>query len=480
MMESMVSEILTKLCKTHTSLADHDISFLTNVALELKKIALERNVDVFIDCLCKNQSEAIVVAEARRENSLYAFSTIGYTIREDDEPAVFRSLRFGGETEEVKALTHAITSKNLVLQDVKPIKNKGKTIGVLIYEKELSKENKKTISATFPHFSLEEKYHYLTNIHWVGECINDALIILNERKIVCYRNNIALKVYEDYGYINDILNAEYTKISLHGTLNVSPELGQAYDEQEFYIRGKFYICKQYRIIQDKFFYVIILHDITQDKRCDNILQQKKASIREAHHRIKNSLHMIYSLLDIQARRNASKEASNILKDTMSRILSIAASYEVLQETDLYMINLYEVMKNVARNFKNLTEGTSKKVQIIINPTDITIETEIAASVALIINELLQNSYKHAFIDREYGQIIISAKKGAIYSSITVHDDGVGFSVIDFKNEEKFNSLGLQLIQSIVEDKLKGRFIIESDSKGTNISFEFKTCELSSD
>ena len=103
--------------------------------------------------------------------------------------------------------------------------------------------------------------------------------------------------------------------------------------------------------------------------------------------------------------------------------------------------------------------------------DYVILTETTAStVALIVNELVQNSLKYAFKDRKQGQIRLKIEKGASYSWITVQDDGCGF---DNKKISRANSgLGLRLISSLVQSSLKGELFIETGENGTSIRFSF--------
>ena len=98
-----------------------------------------------------------------------------------------------------------------------------------------------------------------------------------------------------------------------------------------------------------------------------------------------------------------------------------------------------------------------------------INSDKSTSIALVVNELLQNSLKHAFKDRTAGKITIKIEQGNIYSTISIIDDGVGFDV----NSIKESSLGLMIVRSLVNDKLNGNLNIYSNSQGTTAVFDFK-------
>ncbi len=94
---------------------------------------------------------------------------------------------------------------------------------------------------------------------------------------------------------------------------------------------------------------------------------------------------------------------------------------------------------------------------------------MATSIALVVNELLQNILEYAFFDRNQGHIRIAIQKGIQYSNIIVEDNGVGFDI----NKVHKESLGMKIVSSIIEDKLKGRFNVESNKNGTKATFDFK-------
>ena len=111
----------------------------------------------------------------------------------------------------------------------------------------------------------------------------------------------------------------------------------------------------------------------------------------------------------------------------------------------------------------------------IEGDDVTLTETTASTVALIVNELVQNSLKYAFKDQEQGLIRMKIEKGATYSWITVKDDGCGF---DNKKVSRANSgLGLRLISSLVQSSLKGELFIESGENGTSVRFSFSTPQL---
>ncbi|MBQ2063994.1 MAG: histidine kinase N-terminal domain-containing protein, partial [Firmicutes bacterium] len=118
--------VLEHICRDYTDLKDADIEMLRDLAARVESLGRERGADVFIDCLCRDGNEAIVVAEYLREDSPHKFSTIGYIAREENEAGVLRTLHYGIDTREVRAITRA---ERMVVQTVSPVKRGRATIG---------------------------------------------------------------------------------------------------------------------------------------------------------------------------------------------------------------------------------------------------------------------------------------------------------------------------------------------------------------
>ena len=112
---------------------------------------------------------------------------------------------------------------------------------------------------------------------------------------------------------------------------------------------------------------------------------------------------------------------------------------------------------------------SKDINIDLLGDNFIVDSEKATSIALVVNELLQNALKHAFSDKNKGLIKVKIYQGYNYSNITIVDNGVGFDI----NSMKENRLGFKIVKTIVDDKLKGHLELESSNEGTKIVFDFK-------
>ncbi|NOY58041.1 MAG: PAS domain-containing protein [Calditrichaeota bacterium] len=217
-------------------------------------------------------------------------------------------------------------------------------------------------------------------------------------------------------------------------------------------------------------------DITERKKAEeNIklsLKEKEILLGEIHHRVKNNLQVIYSLLSIQSKYVKTRRYSDIFKDCQNQIMSMALVHENLyQAENLTNINLYDYMKNLTRVLLQSYGVNSSKIKIEIDVEHIPIKIDTLILCGLIINELVSNSIKHAFPNKQKGVIKISLHSIADNEfKLIVSDNGVGFPKdIDFKNPDSF---GLQLINLLVEGRLEGQIILKYDN-GTEFQIKFK-------
>lgn len=198
--------------------------------------------------------------------------------------------------------------------------------------------------------------------------------------------------------------------------------------------------------------------------------ENHVTMKEIHHRVKNNLQFIASLLNIQSRRIIDINTKQIFKDNVNRILSIASVYDILTQEGLddkiYIKEMINKLINIIISYTNIDD---KDIDISIEGKDMAIDSDKATSIAVVMNELLSNIYEHAFVGRDGGKITISVSPDILYSSIVIRDDGIGFNIYDVDKK----SLGLELVRLTLEDKLGGKLQISSGDHGSIMKFVFK-------
>lgn len=463
-------DIIYELCKQHTDLTDDEIGSIRMMANVLQSLANLEDADIFIDCPVEN-GDSIVVAEAKPSGvpSSYKNSVVGMMAKKENEPAVARTMRLGVPTKHMKALTQENT---YVIQSVEPIKNGARLIGVLIREKrideqytigerlQLSEQSNQTIANVLNHMGDENG--------WLTECIEEALLMVNYEGVVSFRNSNARDLYSNLGYVEDVLGQKYDNICLIKSDKKNENPQNSFTE---IVVGKYTLSiRNVALGRNDVDFAVIIRDITWMRQQEKELILKSVAIKEMHHRVKNNLQTIASLLRLQARRTDSDETKTVLDETMNRILSIAATHQLLAQSGVDYVKIGEVILNIKNNVTRYFFRPQTKIDVILEGDDFEVESDIATSVALVVNEVLQNSFKYAFINRNSGIIRIVVSKGSLYSKIKISDNGCGFDVKRMKQE----GLGLNIVRSLVEDKLHGNLKIKSNKQGTTVSFDFLT------
>ena len=235
----------------------------------------------------------------------------------------------------------------------------------------------------------------------------------------------------------------------------------------------------------KFIGALNLHtDITKRKEAEEALANIEiARQKEIHHRIKNNLQIISSLLDLQAEQFKNREIikdSEVLeafKESQNRVISMALIHEELHKGEVFeTLNFSSYVKELADNL--LLTYRLGNCDIYLNTClgqKIFFDMDTAVPLGIIINELISNSLKHAFPDRNNGEIRIKLhrEEGSDTSfTLIVSDDGVGIPEdLDIKD---LDSLGLQLVTSLV-DQLDGELELKRNN-GTEFTIRFKVTE----
>lgn len=224
-------------------------------------------------------------------------------------------------------------------------------------------------------------------------------------------------------------------------------------------------------------HVGVAEDITERRRAHDALcaslREKDILFKEVHHRVKNNLQLVSSLLSLQAQRISNIEDRERFLDSQRRIQSMTLVHEELYRTDdLSCIDFSYYVEQLARRIEQAFSAVVP-VELVVDLERIHLSVDTAVPCGLILNELISNVYKHAFIGRSQGRLYLSAglRDGSIV--LKVVDDGVGFpSQFDI---EESNSLGMQVVHALVE-QLSADLVITTD-RGTEFELTFSDSSL---
>ena len=192
---------------------------------------------------------------------------------------------------------------------------------------------------------------------------------------------------------------------------------------------------------------------------DRLKQQVEKNIvltKELHHRVKNNMQFIISLYRLKLNENINSEVDDKLKDVENSIKAMSNIHEILYDRDdIESINTNEYFNTLVKEIQNTYRNHDIKIDL---KCDIALDIQSAIYCGIILNELVTNSFKHAF-PIEKGKVNITLKNKNNKKTFVIEDDGVGYEV-----NSSLNGFGLELVKSLVENELKGYVDIDSNKK----------------
>lgn len=424
------------------------------------------------------EGQLLAVAEAKPtvRESFYSRSQLGLIPEPQAAGPLYAAFESGQIT--TGAIGKVINGQPMS-QTVYPIRHEHDTIGVLVVESNLYDELKHTeekrqiyrtaIARAVATLMAKARAHDLVLPNMQP---GDGLLLINQAGVICHASHTAFNLARRMGVPEIFEGLSWEDIFLANCEKRSLRSNALYEEMELLTPRLAVSVRTLGIDpQDELVSaILVLRDITEIKEKDRELAIKEAIIREVHHRVKNNLQTIAALLRLQQRRSRNAEVRSILSDSIDRISSIALVHEYLSHEDVEVVDIKELAYNLLSATMQSMLPPEKEIdaKVIAPSTPVTLSSAKATSAALILNELLQNTFKHAFNGRKTGRVELT-----LYPPeqdrlcITMHDDGIGLP--KGFDPTKHGNLGWEIIHTLAQQDLRGDIAIESSSQGTTVT-----------
>ncbi|WP_040411894.1 sensor histidine kinase [Desulfosporosinus sp. OT] len=454
----MNCETVKRLCIEYTNLNEVDIEVLETLALQIPYTAEITGTDIFIDALSKDGVDAVVLAWACPKNrSLYGHSVVGELAFATSEPAVYRTFQTGKTSRNVRGVSQEGIP---IEQTVVAIRNASDdVIGALIMEKDISEELRQEEQVELLTQTAERLSNTLMYLSTTGsqfeDWVGNGLFVLNKNTRITYVNKKAAQIYQDINGFEASGNDFH--LSVFNCATLDEVLIILKDPVEFCILGKNYFFQAYPLVTygELSGCVISFRDITDLRKKEQELHAQNTVIREIHHRVKNNLQNVAALLRLQVRRSNSDLVKAEFTASINRIISIAMVHDVFSCQNSDSIDLWELCQRILNGLLESSVLPEQSIETHVDGQQLLLPSSQAVPLALVINELLTNSFKHGVRFLEKGVITLAISETKEKIQLSVRDNGPE-PLVPFDQVQQ-RRLGLQIVDSLIGEQLGGEF-----------------------
>jgi len=210
--------------------------------------------------------------------------------------------------------------------------------------------------------------------------------------------------------------------------------------------------------------LLLVRDVTEVRKRDKLLLSKDATIREVHHRVKNNLQTISSLLRLQARRLQSEEAKAAVNESVRRIRTIAVVHETLSREAGDDVNFVDIVRPLLRLSEEGLQSQDRPIRFTMQGDGGRLPTTVATPLSVVMIELLQNAIDHGFPEGSVGgDVVVQLSRSGAVLSIAVINDGIGLESGFELN--KATGLGLSIVRTLVTTELGGTIVMRAGMHG---------------
>jgi len=303
----------------------------------------------------------------------------------------------------------------------------------------------------------------------VAPRVGDGLIRLDGNARVTYASPNAVSAYRRLGISQNILRQPVSEFDLDDESIVEALAQGRPGESEVEARGAVVLRRIMPLTRGGRVLgaVMLVREVTELRRHERLLLSKDATIREIHHRVKNNLQTVASLLRVQARRLTTPEGKEALQESVRRIGSIALVHETLSQDARQRVTFDVVAQRLVETVMAGLSDPSRRITTSLEGSAGELAPALASPLALVLSELLQNAVEHAFVGGvTQGHLAVTMNRAAAVLELEVRDDGQGVPE-DFDHVRDAN-LGLQIADTLVTTELGGELEVRraTDGPGT--------------
>ncbi len=469
-----------EICLQSSSLNEEEIGRLESIMDNFQFISdlLATDLMVYVEAKKKDNYVLVDIKRPHGHPTLFLESSVGRIVSTKSEPFVKKSFDSGKKT---MGTYGVVISGRPTQQVVYPIYHYEKIIANLSFEKDLyltesllGKNWGKVADDLVG--ALNQKRHKLK--HWPSLVGQEGFILTDNFDQILYISYMAQNLLVSVLGMRDA--SARGKLSLvlkdfHPEIIKNEPVINLVKKRYSGIGGTLQITSFDLSEKNK---IHVLRDVSELTLKEKEIKVKGALVKEIHHRVKNNLNAVAALLRMQLRRSNDVAVKEAFKQAILRLDSITLVHECLAHADnVQIVDIAQMIKDIVRNLQHTLGYEEKRVNLSLNcPDAFYLDSEQAVSVALIVNELISNCYKHAFKDMLIGEIVVDLSwldDTKTKFTLIVRDNGTG--IPESFNKDNPESLGWHIINTLVIEDLNGKIFIkdlkDENKKGTEIKIE---------
>ena len=423
----------------------------------------------------------VVLAHVRPTTgqTLYPSDLVGTVVREEERPVVARAWRKG---EIVGGEAAVLGGRDRARVQCIPVRHHDELVGVVTRETAMTPgrragELERQYSDAFERLAqmiAAGTFPFARDEVQIDEAprVADGVIVLDDSLRVRFASPNAISSLHRMGIYALAQGLELAEIGFDQRAAESASRTRVPVTEEIERADTFVLVQAIPLLHDEQVtgVLVLVRDVTDLRRRDRILVSKDATIREIHHRVKNSLQTIAALLRLQARRLQSTEAQKALEESERRIRAIAMVHETLSRDVGDVVPFADIVHPLVRVVEETVSTPELRLSFDVEGDVGDLPGELAAPLAVVLNELMQNAVDHAFSGaserRTAGRVRVCLTREQDELVVDVIDDGVGFPP-GFSLDQS-SGLGLSIVHVLVTTELSGSIEVHDNEPGTRV------------
>lgn len=402
--------------------------------------------------------------------TLYRADLVGQVYEPERRPMIVEAMN---TSRIVRGVVPVGTDRHINLMAI-PVNHRGRAIAVVGRERTRPvdrprSELERTYLAIFDRFALmleQGEFPYLDENRFQHRTprVGDGLLLVDREGRIEFASPNAVSLLHRLGWHRGVVGARVEETGLGSMMlraafaRCSSVIDEIESDSEVAVVSH---CYPFLVDSQPTGAAVLLRDVTEVRRRDRQLLSKDATIREIHHRVKNNLQTISSLLRLQGRRLGSEEARDALEESVRRIAAIAVVHETLAQSADGEVAFDEIVRPLVDVVKEGLSSPLRPVEFVVEGDAGVLPARVTTTLAVVVTELLQNAVEHAFRGRQSGRVWVVLGRGLDGLLVRVVDDGVGLS--DDFTADTCSGLGLTIVRTFVEGELGGSIELQPAS-----------------